>query len=215
MSESSETEDLLRRAADGHQEAVATLFARHRDRLEQMIRLRLDRRLQSRIDPSDVLQETYLDAARRITEFARAPTTSVYVWLRFLTAQKLVDLTRRHLGSKMRDAGLEISLHRGALPQASSISLAAQLLGQFTSPSRAAIRAETQLRVQEALNSMDPIDREVLALRHFELLSNGEVAQVLGLSKAAASNRYVRALKRLKEVLSTVPGLGPHRLGPP
>ena len=85
------------------------------------------------------------------------------------------------------------------------MSLAAQLLGRFTSPSRAAIRAETQLKVQEALNQMDPIDREVLALRHFELLSNGEVATVLGLSKAAASNRYVRALKRMKEILSAVP----------
>jgi RNA polymerase sigma-70 factor (ECF subfamily) len=123
----------------------------------------------------------------------------------------LVDLTRHHLGSKMRDAGREISLYCGASPQASSVSLAAQLLGRFTSPSRAAIRAETQLQVQGALNSMDPTDREVLALRHFELLSNGEVAQILGLSKAAASNRYIRALKRLKEILSAVPGRGRRR----
>ena len=215
MGESSESEDLLRRAADGDRDALAALFARHRDRLEQMVLLRLDRRLRSRIDPADVLQETYLEAARRIAVFARAPTTSVYVWLRVLAGQKLVDLTRRHLGAKMRDAGQEISLHRGALPQASSLSLAAQLLGRLTSPSRAAIRAETRLRVQEALNSLDPIDREILALRHFELLTNGEVAQVLGLSKAAASNRYVRALKRLKEILSTVPGLEPHRAGSP
>ena len=215
MGDSSETDDLLRRAADGDRDAVAALFARHRDRLEQMVLLRLDRRLQSRIDPSDVLQETYLEAARRIAEFARAPTTSVYVWLRVLAGQKLVDLTRRHLGAKMRDAGQEISLHRGALPQASSLSLAAQLLGRLTSPSRAAIRAETRLRVQEALNSLDPIDREVLALRHFELMTNGEVAQVLGLSKAAASNRYVRALQRLKQVLAAVPGLGVRRPGRP
>ena len=215
MGDSSETDDLLRRAADGDRDALAALFARHRDRLEQMVLLRLDRRLRSRIDPADVLQETYLEAARRIAVFARAPTTSVYVWLRVLAGQKLVDLTRRHLGAKMRDAGQEISLHRGALPQASSLSLAAQLLGRLTSPSRAAIRAETRLRVQEALNSLDPIDREVLALRHFELMTNGEVAQVLGLSKAAASNRYVRALKRLKEILSAVPGLGPRRPGPP
>ena len=206
MGESSETNKLLRRAADGDREAVAALFARHRDRLEQMVRLRLDRRMQGRIDPSDVLQEAYLEAARRVEEFAGEPTTSVYLWLRVLTGQKLVDLTRRHLGAKMRDAGQEISLYRGAWPQASSVSLAAQLLGRLTSPSRAVIRAETQLRVQEALNSMDPIDREVLALRHFELLTNGEVAHVLGLSKAAASNRYVRALKRLKEILSAVPG---------
>jgi RNA polymerase sigma-70 factor, ECF subfamily len=211
--DSVETLDLLRRAGAGDQRAAAALFAQYRDRLELMVRLRLDRRLRGRIDASDVLQETYIEAARRFEEFARAPTTSAYVWLRFLAGQKLVDLTRRHLGAKIRDAGQEVSLYRGAMPQASSVSLAAQLLGHFTSPSRAAIRAETQLRVQEALNSMDLIDREVLALRHFELLSNGEVAQVLGLSKAAASNRYVRALKRMKEILSTVPARGTGRAG--
>ena len=101
----------------------------------------------------------------------------------------------------MRDAGMEVSLHRGALPQASSVSLAELLLGRLTSPTRAAQRAETQLRLQEALNRMDPIDREVLVLRHFEELSNAETAQVLGLEKTAASNRYIRALKRLKEAL--------------
>jgi RNA polymerase sigma-70 factor, ECF subfamily len=214
MLDSSEMLDVLRRAGSGDQDAVAAVFALHHDRLEQMIRLRMDRRLQGRIDPADVLQETFMEAVRRVGEFAREPTTSVYLWLRFLTCQKLVDLTRRHLGSKMRDAGQEISIHRGSLPQASSVSLAAQLLGHFTSPSHAVVRAETQLRVQEALNSMDPIDREVLALRHFELLSNGEVAQVLGLSKAAASNRYVRALKRMKEILSAVPAPVIRRPGP-
>jgi RNA polymerase sigma-70 factor (ECF subfamily) len=110
----------------------------------------------------------------------------------------------------MRDAGQEVSLHRGPFPQASSVSLAAQLLGKLTSASQAAIRVEHKLIVQEALNSMDPIDREVLALRHFEHLSNDETAHVLGLSKSAASNRYIRALKRLKEILSSIPGLREH-----
>jgi RNA polymerase sigma-70 factor (ECF subfamily) len=209
--DSIDTINLLRRAGDGDQEAVARLFARHRERLQQMVRLRMDRRLQGRIDASDVLQETYVEAARRVREFARERGTTVYLWLRVLTGQKLVDLTRQHLGAKMRSAGHEISLHRGALPQASSLSLAEQLLGRLTSPSVAVVRAETQLRVQEALNAMDPVDREVLALRHFELLSNGEVAQVLGLSKAAASNRYVRALRRMKEVLSAVRAPFPRR----
>jgi RNA polymerase sigma-70 factor (ECF subfamily) len=208
MGDSSETDDLLRRAAAGDGPATAALFARYRDRLKQMVRLRLDRRLQGRIDPSDVLQEAYLEAARRVGEFASAPTTSPYLWLRSLTAQKLIDLMRHHLGTKMRDAGREIALHRGALPQASSLSLAQQLLGRLTSPSRAAVRAETRLRIQEGLNAMEPLDREVLALRHFELLSNSEVAQVLGLSKAAASNRYVRALQRLKQILTATPGVG-------
>ncbi len=106
----------------------------------------------------------------------------------------------------MRDAGLEVSLHRGALPQATSVSLAAMLLGRLTSPTRAALRAELQLRLQEALNAMDPIDREILTLRHFEELNNDETAQVLGISKTAASNRYIRALKRLKDALAGMPG---------
>jgi RNA polymerase sigma-70 factor (ECF subfamily) len=124
-----------------------------------------------------------------------------------MTGQKLTDIHRSHLGTQMRDAGLEVSLHRGPFPQASSVALAAQLLGKFTSASKAAIRAEHKLIVQEALNGMDPIDREVLTLRHFEHLSNEETALVLALSKSAASNRYIRALKRLKEILSSIPGL--------
>ena len=207
MGDASEAEE-LGRAAAGDPRASAELFARHRDRLRRMVRLRMDRRLQRRIDPSDVLQDAFVEVSRRIGDYAREPELPVYLWLRSLTGQALVDLMRRHLGAKMRAAGREISLHRGALPRASSVSLAAQLLGRELSPSMAAIRIETQIRVQEALAGMDPIDREVLALRHFEMLSNTEVAQVLGLSKAAASNRYIRALRRLKAILATVPGLG-------
>ena len=110
----------------------------------RMIRLRLDRRLQGRIDPSDVLQDAYLDYARRFAEWAARPTLPFFLWLRLLTGQKLVNLHRRHLGARMRDAGQEVSLYRGALPQASSASLAAQLLGRLTTASQAAVRAETQ-----------------------------------------------------------------------
>ncbi len=106
----------------------------------------------------------------------------------------------------MRAAGQEVSLYRGALPAASSVSLANQLLGRLTSPTQAAVRAEMQLRLQEALNTMDLLDREVLILRHFEELSNSETAEVLGIQKAAASKRYVRALTRLKEILNAIPG---------
>ena len=103
--------------------------------------------------------------------------------------------------------GREISLHRGALPGASSTSLAAQLLGRVTTASRIAARAEMQRLLQDAINTMDPIDREVIALRHFEELSNEEAALVLGLNKAAASKRYVRAMLRLKAVLDGIPGV--------
>ncbi len=200
--------ELLRRMAAGDAGAAAELFTAYRDRLRLMVRLRLDRRLQGRLDPSDVLQEAYLDVADRAAEYAANPTMPPYLWLRFLTGQRLLQLHRRHLGTQMRDAGQEVSLYRGALPQASSVSLAEQLLGRLTSPSRAAVRAELQLRVQEALNALDELDREVLTLRHFEMLSNAETAAVLGIGKSAASKRYIQALRRLKEVLGPLPGWG-------
>jgi RNA polymerase sigma-70 factor (ECF subfamily) len=206
-SELNNTTELIQRAAGGDGQAVNELFQRYRDRLRAMVRLRLNRRLQGRVDPSDVLQEAYLEVSKHFDEFVKSPPMPFFLWLRYITGQKLIALHRRHLGAHMRDAEMELSLYRGALPQASSVSLAAQLLGRITSASHAAIRAETQVRVQESLNRMEPIDREVLALRHFEMLSNAEVAQVLGISKTAASNRYVRALTRLKEMLSAIPGL--------
>jgi RNA polymerase sigma-70 factor (ECF subfamily) len=171
-----------------------------------MVRLRLDRRLRGRIDAADVLQETYLEVAQRARDYLAQPSMSPFLWLRFLTGQKLLELHRHHLGVRMRDAGQELSLCHRATPQATSVSLAEMLLGRLTSPTRAARRAEMQLRLQELLNTMESLDREVLALRHFEELSNGEVAQVLGLSKTAASNRYIRALGRLKELLEGLPG---------
>ena len=204
--EPGETEDLLIRAARGEGEALAALWERHRKRLRQMVRLRLDRRLQGRVDPSDVLQEAYIDMAERLPEYVRDRAFNTYLWLRLVTGQRLMQIHRRHLGTAMRDAGREVSLYRGALPQASSISLAAQLLGRFTTASRAAIRAERQLQLQAVLNGMDPMDREILALRHFEELSNGEAAEVLGLSKTAANNRYIRALNRLRDLLESIPG---------
>jgi RNA polymerase sigma-70 factor (ECF subfamily) len=206
-SESGNTDELLRRAGAGDQHALAQLFAHYRARLWGMVHLRLDRRLQGRLDPEDVLQETYLVLSKRFPEYVANPPMPFFLWLRQLTGQKLIDLHRQHLGARMRDAGQEVSLFRGALPQASSQSLAAQLLGRLTPASRAAIRAETQLRVQEALNGMDPLDREVLTLRNFEMLTNEETAAVLGIRKSAASKRHLQALKRLKEILAGLPGL--------
>jgi RNA polymerase sigma-70 factor (ECF subfamily) len=204
--EPSEHADLQRRAEAGDEQALADLFEHHRDRLRQMVRLRLDRRLYGRIDPDDVLQEAFLDLARRLPEYAADPAVPFYLWLRALVGQRLIDLHRQHLGARMRDAGQEVSLYRGALPAASSESLANHLLGRLTSPTQAAVRAEMQLRLQEALNSMDPLDREVVVLRHFEELSNAETAEVLGLQKSAASKRYLRAIVKLKAILDQVPG---------
>ena len=204
--ESDEVSGLIRRAAAGEEAALRELFSRHRDRLKRMVHLRLSRRLAGRVDDSDILQDAYLEAARRLEEYLREPKLPFFLWLRHLTALKLVEVHRRHLGTQLRDADLEVTLHRGMLPLADSVSLAAQLLGTLTTPSQALIKAETRLLVQEALNSMDPIDREVLALKHFEQLSMAEIAEVLGLSKAGAGSRYLRAIKKLREILSQIPG---------
>jgi RNA polymerase sigma-70 factor, ECF subfamily len=205
-SEPSDLIELKRRVERGDEAALLEIFARHRDRLRRMVKLRMDRRLQGRVDPSDVLQEACIDVVRRAREYLANPSLPVFLWLRWVTGERLLALHRRHLGSKMRDAGLEVSLHHGSLPQASSVSLAAMLLGRLTSPTRAAQRAELQIKLQDALNAMEAIDREVLTLRHFEELNNNETAEVLGISKKAASNRYIRALKRLKDALAGMPG---------
>jgi RNA polymerase sigma-70 factor, ECF subfamily len=203
---SGEDTDLLQRAAADDADALRELFSRYRDRLKRMVHLRLSRRLSGRVDDSDVVQEAFLEISRKLPEYAHAPEMPLFLWLRYMTGLKLAEIHRRHLGTQLRDADREVSLHRGGLPEADSASLAAQLLGKLTTPSQAAIKAEQRIYVQEALNSMDPIDREVLALKHFEQLSTTEIAQVLGLSKAGAGSRYLRAIKRMREILESIPG---------
>lgn len=199
-------DDLVCRATKGEEKALAELFAQHRPRLRQMVKVRLDRRLQGRVDPSDVLQDAYVDLAEKLPEYAeRKAIVPFYLWLRLVVAERLIRVHRHHLGAAMRDAGREVSIHRNSCPDASSVSMAAQLIGQLTTVSRAAQRSETKLLLQRALDGMDPIDREVIALRHFEELSNDEVASVLGITRAAASKRYVRAILRLKRVLDAAP----------
>jgi RNA polymerase sigma-70 factor (ECF subfamily) len=197
--------DLIRRLRSGDRPALAELFDRHRDGLRRMVELRMDRRLRARLDAS-VLQEAYLDVASDLDAYLGDPKLPPLLWLRLHVGRRLTTLHRQHLGTHMRDAALEISLYRDALPEASSAALASMLLGQHTSPTQAAQRAERLLRVQEALNSLDPIDREIVALRHFEQLGRAQAAEVLGISQEAGAKRYFRALKRLKDVLATMPG---------
>jgi RNA polymerase sigma-70 factor (ECF subfamily) len=205
-SNSAETARLIGRAQGGDAAALDELFARHRDRLRRMVEMRLDRRLQGRIDASDVIQDAYVDATRKLDDYLRDPKLSLFLWLRLVVGERLMKLHRQHISAQMRDAGREVSLYREALPTASSAALAAHLLGKHTSPTQAAVRAERLLRLQEALNALDPIDREILSLRHFEELTRAEAAQALGIEEAAAAKRYVRALKRLKDTLAGMPG---------
>ena len=164
----------------------------------------MDPRLRSRLDPDDILQDAFIEATQRFDDFVQNQDMPFFLWLRFISVQKLTQMHRRHLGAQVRSANREISIFVKPQPQATSAMLAAHLLGKHTSPSIAAMRAEQTIRVERALNAMSEMDREVLALRRFERLKNDEVAELLGISKTAASNRYVRALERLqKEITSS------------
>src|SRR5262245_3622623 len=203
---SSDTVRLIERVQAGDAAALNELFTRHRERLRRMVDLRLDHRLQARVDASDVIQDAYVEVVERLDEYLRDPKLPFFLWLRLVVGERLLKLHRHHLGTKMRDAGREVALYRGALPQASSAALAAHLLGKHTSPTQAAVRAERVLRLQEALNTLEPLDREILALRHFEELTSAEAARVLEIGEDAAVKRYVRALRRLKKMLAALPG---------
>ena len=202
----SNTVHLVERLRAGDRQALTDLFQRHRDRLRRMVELRMDARLQGRVDASDVLQDAFLDAATQLDTFLRGSELSAFLWLRLVVSQRLSKYHRQHLGTKMRDVRHEVSLYRHPLPQASSAALAAMLLGRLTSPSHAAIRAEQVLHVQEALNELEPLDREVVALRHFEQLSRAETAQLLEITEEAGAKRYMRALRRLKAILAVQSG---------
>ena len=191
---------------DGGEDALAELFSCYRSRLERIVDFRLDARLQGRVDTSDVLQEACIEAARRLNEYLASPNVSLFVWFRQITWQTLLGIHRRHLGQK-RNAGQEVSLHRHDSGGTTSLALAQQLDGGLTSPSQVAIREERWTQLREALDGMDEIDREIIALRHFEQLGNGEVAEILNIKQTTASNRYVRALKRLREILAATPSL--------
>jgi RNA polymerase sigma-70 factor (ECF subfamily) len=198
---SEDSTELLRRAVGGDAEALEEIFGRHRTRLRRMIQLRISPLLRGRIDGSDVMQESFLEAWRRLPEYARNPSMPFFLWLRFLVRQRLFTIHRRHAGVKARDPHREVALYDGTLPEASSEALASQLLGQLPSPSETLARAELQMRLQEGLDSLDPREREIIALRHFEELSGSESARELGISDAAAAKRYVRALRRLRGIL--------------
>jgi RNA polymerase sigma-70 factor (ECF subfamily) len=196
-----EDKEILKRAIAGDESALNDLFGRHQDRLLRMVRLRINRRIQGRVDEADIVQEACLEASRKIDQYLSQPDAPFYLWLRQLTGLKLAEVHRHHLGVQMRDAGKDVSIFRGALPEANSVSLAANLMGALTSPSQAAIKADQRLMVQTALDALDPLDREILALRHFEQLTNAEAAMVLELTPSGAAARHMRAIKRLKTVL--------------
>lgn len=182
-------------------EELTDLLTNHRTQLRRMVSLRMDQRLNGRVDPSDVIQDAFLEASERYPEYQQQPDVSPFVWLRFLTAQKLAQIHRFHLGTQARNADREVSITGGPWVEASSAVLAAQLAGRFSSPSNAVRRAEQKQVIQDVLNAMEEHDREILALRHFEQLDNQQTAEVLGIRPEAAYKRYIRAIRRLRNRL--------------
>lgn len=203
--ESANVLELISQLDDGQNDALAELFSHYHDRLKRIVRFRLDYRLAGRISESDVIQESYISASKRVDHYRGKPDMPFFVWLRLIVNQQLADLHRQHLQAEMRDVRREISLEQPVASAHTSLAMAAQLVGNATSASRAFSRVEGIRRLEEALNQMEPIDREVIALRHFEELNNTEVSEVLGIGVQAASKRYVRAMKRMKEIVATIP----------
>jgi len=208
MREDQDTPDRrVERVRGGDREALAAAFEEYRPRLARTVRFRLDPRLAARLDPDDVLQEAYLGAAQRCAHVEGTTEQSLFIWLRLIVLQTLADVHRRHLGAQKRDAGLEVAMRQRSPSASATMSMAQCLVASVTSPSLALRRAELAERLREALDRMDPIDQEVLALRHFEELANHEIAEVLGIQQKTASIRYIRALRRLKEILADVSGM--------
>jgi RNA polymerase sigma-70 factor (ECF subfamily) len=197
-----DTQQLLDQAKGGDPAAVDQLLARHREPVRRMIDLRLDPAIVQRVDASDVVQEVLLEASKRLQDYLRKPSMPFHLWLRHLAKDHLIDAHRRHHQAQKRGVDRERPLHRPAWSERSSMELAAQLVDHELTPASAAIQQELQRRLHETLLQLDDDDRDILLMRHFEQLANQDVAAALGLTEAAASMRYLRAVRRLRDLLS-------------
>ena len=211
VEDGSDAASLLPRAAGGDRDAWGALLAQHEERLRRVASFRLNPRLRGRVDAADVLQETFVAATERRAEFFAEPDRSLFLWLRWMVGNTLLELHRHHLDAQMRDPRREQSFRGsgavgGDATDATRDQLAAQLTCGITGPATAARRAEVHARLTDALHRMDATDREVLALRHYEQLTSAETAEVLGIEERAAAKRYGRALERLRELLAEMPG---------
>jgi RNA polymerase sigma-70 factor, ECF subfamily len=200
--ESGRTEELLEQARQGKAEAVDQLLARHREPVRRLIDLRLDPAIVQRLDASDVVQEVLLEASRRLPEYLQQPTMPFHLWLRHIARDRVIDAHRRHHQAQKRGVDRERPLHRPAWAERSSMELAAQLIDQERTPASAALQEELQRQLHQALDHLAEDDRDVIQMRHFEQLGNQDVAAALGLSEAAASMRYLRAIRRLRDLLT-------------
>jgi RNA polymerase sigma-70 factor (ECF subfamily) len=206
--DSSQTQELLTRAKQGDAPAINELLDRHREALRRMIDMRMDRVVQRRVDASDIVQDVLVEANRRLAEYLQNPAMPFHLWLRHMAHDRLIDAHRRHRQAARRSIDREQSLRASPAGgnaarylDRSSLDLAAQLADRELTPAAAATWNELRRRFQAALDTLDEQDQEVVLMRHFEHLSNSEVAQALNLSEAAAGMRYLRAMRRLRAKL--------------
>jgi RNA polymerase sigma-70 factor (ECF subfamily) len=200
-SEPSATDDLLNRVRNGEANAVDRLLTAQREPLRRMIGARLDPALAARIDASDVVQDVLIEATKRLNDYLRNPVMPFHLWLRHIAKDHVIDAHRRHRQAQRRSMDREQPIVPAALNDQSSFELAGQILDREPTPATAAIRHELQARLQTAIAALDDDDREIILMRHGEQLSNQEVAALLDLTEAAASMRYLRAVRRLRTVL--------------
>lgn len=197
-----EQQQIIEQLEAGREEALADLFSLVRERLKRIVEFRLDYRLGGRVSQSDVVQDTYVRAAQRIDSFLAKPDMPFFVWLRLEASQRLTEIHRFHFGADKRDVRREVKLNKAENKNgATSMQLAAHIVAQMTSASKLFQKAQQIEALEKTLSEMNDLDREVIALRHFEELSNAETAEVLNVTTAAASKRYLRALTRLKEIM--------------
>ena len=199
--ESDRTQDILRDVAGGDAEAVNRLMDRHREAVRRMVQLRLDHAVARRVDASDVVQDVMLEASQRLTDYLRSPGMPFHLWLRQLALDRIIDMHRRHRGAQRRSVDREQNFSGVGNDEQSAADLAALLRDAELTPAAAALRKELQTRFVAALQQMDEGDREIIVMRHFEHLGNSEAAEALGLSAPAAGMRYLRAIRRLRELL--------------
>ena len=216
----SETEALLRRVAQADALAADELWERHRPALRRLVDLRMGQALSRRVDASDIVQDVLLRANQRLADYLRNPSMPFHLWLRQIATDQVIDAHRRHrqAGKRSMDRERPLALGRpaGFADDRSSLDLAAQLRDPCPTPAAEALRHELEYRFQDALSRLDDDDREIILLRHFEQLSNGEAARSLGLSDAAAGMRHLRALRRLRAMLAEVPSaVNGGEAGPP
>jgi RNA polymerase sigma-70 factor (ECF subfamily) len=202
LSNTPEMQSLLDQARQGDPAAVERLLTEQRAPLRRLIALRLDPALAARVDASDIVQDVLLEVSHRLADYLRDPSMPFHLWLRHIARDHIIDAHRRHRKGRRRSLDREQPLRVAGLNDRSSIELAAQLSDQELTPASAAIRQELQEQLQTALAALDEDDREIIVMRHVEQLSNQEVAAVLSLTEAAASMRYLRAVRRLRSLLA-------------